>query len=85
MTMAFNPQQFKQKKKRAVDPNAPPRPNLMSHDKTIREGRVEFDRLRDLVNQQADEIAALKNKYNNMQSSVDRILSYLSKGWSKKE
>ena len=82
--MTFNPNQFKQKKKRAVDPNAPPRPNLMSHDKTIRESRVEFDRLKDLVNQQADEIAALKNKYNNMQSSVDRILSYLSKGWNKK-
>ncbi len=75
---------FKQKKKREVDPNAPPRPNLMSHDKTIRESRVEFDRLRDLVNQQADEIAALKSKYSNMQSSVDRILSYLSKGWNKK-
>ncbi len=75
---------FKQKKKREVDPTAPPRPNLMSHDKTIRESRVEFDRLKDLVNQQADEIAALKNKYNNMQSSVDRILSYLSKGWNKK-
>ena len=80
----FNPNQFKQKKKREVDPNAPPRPNLMSHDKTIRESRVEFDRLKDLVNQQADEIAALKNKYNNMQSSVDRILSYLSTGWNKK-
>ncbi len=80
----FNPKMFKQKKKREVDPNAPPRPNLMSHDKTIRESRVEFDRLRDLVNRQADEIAALKNKYNNMQSSVDRILSYLSKGWNKK-
>ena len=80
----FNPKMFKQKKKREVDPNAPPRPNLMSHDKTIREGRVEFDRLRDLVNQQADEIASLKTKYNNMQSSVDKILSYLSKGWNKK-
>ncbi len=80
----FNPKMFKQKKKREIDPNAPPRPNLMSHDKTIRESKVEFDRLRDLVNQQADELAALKNKYNNMQSSVDRILNYLSKGWSKK-
>ena len=75
---------FKQKKKREVDPNAPPRPNLMSHDKTIRESRIEFDRIRDLVNQQADEIAALKSKYSNMQSSVDRILSYISKGWNKK-
>lgn len=80
----FNPKMFKQKKKREVDPNAPPRPNLMSHDKTIRESKVEFDRLRDLVDRQADEIAALKNKYNNMQSSVDRILNYLSKGFSKK-
>ena len=80
----FNPKMFKQKKKREVDPNAPPRPNLLSHDKTIREGRIEFDRLRDLVNQQADDIAALKSKYSNMQSSVDRILSYLSKGWNKK-
>ena len=80
----FNPKMFKQKKKREVDPNAPPRPNLMSHDKTIRESRIEFDRLRDLVNQQADEIAALKSKDSNMQSSVDRILSYISKGWNKK-
>lgn len=75
---------FKQKKKREVDPNAPPRPNLMSHDKTIRESKIEFDRLRDLVNRQADEIASLKSKYNSMQSSVDRILSYLSKGFNKK-
>lgn len=75
---------FKQKKKREVDPNAPPRPNLLSHDKTIRESKVEFDRLRDLVDRQADEIASLRNKYNSMQASVDRILTYLSKGWSKK-
>ena len=82
--MAFNPKMFKQKKKREVDPNAPPRPNLMSHDKTIRESKVEFDRLRDLVNRQADEIASLKNKYQSMQTSVDKILTYLSKGWNKK-
>jgi len=80
----FNPKMFKQKKKREVDPNAPPRPNLLSHDKTIRESKVEFDRLRDLVDRQADEIASLKNKYNSMQASVDRILTYLSKGLSKK-
>ena len=52
--------------------------------KSIFTANVEFDRLRDLVNQQADEIASLKTKYNNMQSSVDKILSYLSKGWNKK-
>jgi hypothetical protein len=78
--MAFNPAQFKQKKKREVDPNAPPRPNLMSHDKTIREGQEAFARLEDKVLRQAEEIARLKTDYSNMQQSVNHILNYLRKG-----
>jgi hypothetical protein len=78
--MAFNPNQFKQKKKRAVDPNAPPRPNLLSHDKTIREGQQAFTQLEDRVRGQAEEIARLKSDYTNMQQSVAHILNYLRKG-----
>ena len=78
--MAFNPNQFKQKKKRAVDPNAPPRPNLMSHDKTIREGLLAFTQLEDRVQRQSEEIARLKSDYANMQQSVAQILNYLRKG-----
>jgi hypothetical protein len=78
--MAFNPQQFKQKKKRAVDPNAPPRPNLLSHDKTIREGQQAFTQLEDRVQKQAEEIARLKSDYANIQQSVAQILNYLRKG-----
>jgi hypothetical protein len=78
--MAFNPQQFKQKKKREVDPNAPPRPNLMSHDKTIREGQAAFSQLEDRVRRQAEEIDTLKNKYADLQQSVAQILNYLRKG-----
>lgn len=75
--MAFNPDQFKPKKKRAVDPNAPPRPNLMSHDKKIRESQVAFDRLVAQVQHQQEEIASLKTKYISMQSSIDQLVSYL--------
>jgi DNA-binding transcriptional regulator GbsR (MarR family) len=78
--MAFNPNQFKQKKKREVDPNAPPRPNLMSHDKTIREGQQAFTQLEDRVQKQAEEIARLKSDYANIQQSVAQILNYLRKG-----
>jgi hypothetical protein len=78
--MAFNPLQFKQKKKRAVDPNAPPRPNLMSHDKTIREGQAAFANLEDRVRRQAEEIDTLKNKYADLQQSVAQIINYLRKG-----
>lgn len=78
--MAFNPNMFKQKKKREVDPNAPPRPNLLSHDKTIREGQQAFAHLEDRVRKQADEIDRLKSNYANMQQSVNQILNYLRKG-----
>ena len=78
--MAFNPAQFKQKKKREVDPNAPPRPNLMSHDKTIREGQAAFSQLEDRVRRQAEEITKLKSDYANLQQSVAHILNYLRKG-----
>jgi predicted RNase H-like nuclease (RuvC/YqgF family) len=78
--MAFNPNQFKQKKKREVDPNAPPRPNLMSHDKTIREGQAAFANLEDRVRRQAEEIDTLKNKYADLQQSVAQIINYLRKG-----
>ncbi len=36
---------YKTKKKRAVDPNAPPRPNLLSHEKTIKETRATLEQL----------------------------------------
>ena len=78
--MAFNPKQFKVKKKRAVDPNAPPRPNLLSHDKKLREQTAAFDRLIAIVERQQDEIEKLRSRYNEMQQSVTQILNYLRKG-----
>ena len=78
--MVFNPLQFKQKKKRPVDPNAPPRPNLLSQDKKLRETTEAFGRLHDLVSKQAREIEGLKRKYENMQASVNQLLSLIRKG-----
>jgi hypothetical protein len=78
--MAFNPEQFKPQKKRAVDPNAPPRPNLLSHDKVIREQKDIIMDLQLQIRRQAEELESLKNKYNNMQQSITGILSYLRKG-----
>ena len=31
---------YKQKKKREVDPNAPPRPNLLSHEKVLKDVKM---------------------------------------------
>jgi hypothetical protein len=76
----FNPEQFKAKKKRAVDPNAPPRPNLLSQDKKLREQQDVVVRLQMMIKDQAEEIAKLKNKYTDMQASVNQILNVLRKG-----
>jgi septal ring factor EnvC (AmiA/AmiB activator) len=76
----FNPLQFKAKKKRAVDPNAPPRPNLLSQDKKLREQQNVVSLLQAQINKQSDEIASLKSKYSDMQASVNHILNYLRKG-----
>lgn len=77
--MAFNPSQFKQKKKRAVNPDAPPRPNLMIHDKKLREQTDAVGRLINVVRQQHAQIERLQAKYESMQNSIDQILQFLRK------
>ena len=79
--MDFNPDQYKpQKKKKPVDPNAPPRPNLLSHDKKIREQVEAFDRLIRIVERQQTEIEQLNTRYQSMQQSIDQIVNYLRRG-----
>jgi len=78
--MAFNADQFKKKKKRAVNPDAPPRPNLLSQDKKLRETTEAFGKLHDLVAKQQAAIDALQSKYNRMQQSVDQLINHLRKG-----
>jgi len=75
-----NPKQYKAKKKRAVNPDAPPRPNLMTHDKKLREQTQAFDRMLSLVDKQQTMIDKLQSRYEDMQRSVDQILTYLRKG-----
>jgi hypothetical protein len=77
--MVFNPLQFKQKKKRVVDPNAPPRPNLLSQDKKLRETTEAFGKLHDLVAKQQETIDELRSKYNRMQQSMDQLINYIRK------
>lgn len=51
-----------QTRKRAVDPNAPPRPNLLSHEKTIKETRLSLEQLQTENQQLRARIEALESK-----------------------
>lgn len=79
MKMAFNPDQFKKKKKRAVNPDAPPRPNLLSQDKKLRETTEAFGKLHDLVSSQQATIDELRSKYSRMQQSMEQLINYIRK------
>jgi len=54
-----------QTRKRAVDPNAPPRPNLLSHEKTIKETRATLEELQAENRQLRARIEALESKMTN--------------------
>jgi hypothetical protein len=60
---------FKEKKKRERDPNAPPPPTLLGQVKELRLTREAMD-------QQASEIAVLRNRIEYLESKVRRLESY---------
>jgi hypothetical protein len=55
---------MKAKKKRAVNPDAPPRPNLLTHEVKLREQKQDFQALVNIVQQQEEKIRRLESKLN---------------------
>jgi hypothetical protein len=62
---------MKAKKKRAVDPNAPPRPNLMTHDVKLRTAEQ-------TIQDQANIINTLQIRLDNLERKVRAQADYLS-------
>jgi hypothetical protein len=59
------------KKKKVVDPNAPPRPNLLNHEKRLKEATL-------TVEQQAQLLSHLRNKVDELESKLARQTQYLT-------
>ena len=72
----MNPKLFKamrQKKKREVDPNAPPRPNLMTHNVKLRDQENALNAMTREVHYLKDTIRRLENKLNNQTNYLDAL------------
>jgi predicted RNase H-like nuclease (RuvC/YqgF family) len=67
------------KKKREVDPNAPPRPTLLGHEKEMKVWRNQFEKLASTNTEQAITIATLERKLNRLQSQVDAMTSFINR------
>lgn len=71
---------YKQKKKRAVDPNAPPRPTLLGHEKVIKDTKqllqkheYEIGQLRALVSELESKLASQTNYLNTLHQVIQGL------------
>jgi hypothetical protein len=62
---------YRPKKKKVVDPNAPPRPNLLNHEKRLKDATL-------TVEQQADQIRQLNRRVGELESKLAHQTAYLS-------
>ena len=74
--------QYKQKKKRAVDPNAPPRPNLLNHEKRMKESDAKLasqahvnERMKKELDRAVRRISDLEQQLNNLIAVLNRQAS----------
>ena len=78
----MNPKLFKamrQKKKREVDPNAPPRPNLMTHNVKLRDQENALHIMTREVHSLKDTVRRLENKLSNQTNYLDALHQRLSR------
>lgn len=70
---------YRQKKKREVDPNAPPRPNLLSHDKVIRDQKVTIEQLSNTVRQLTQRVEEVETKLRRQTDYLNALHQAVSK------
>jgi hypothetical protein len=62
-----------------VDPNAPPRPTLLGHEKEMKVWRDQFSKLAGQNTDQAITIATLQRKINRLESQLDAVTSFVNR------
>jgi len=70
---------YKTKQKRPVDPNAPPRPNLMSHDKVIRDQKATIEHMENNIRMLTNRVVELERKVINQTAYLNAVHQQLSR------
>jgi hypothetical protein len=61
---------YRIKKKKVVDPNAPPRPNLLNHEKRLKDATG-------IIDTQKQDIEFLKSRVNDLERKLTNQTAYL--------
>ena len=76
----MNPSMYTtKKKKREVDPNAPPRPTLLGHEKEMKLFRQQYKEVADQNIKQSLTIAALQRRINRLEGQVEAMSSIINR------
>ena len=68
---------YRTKKKRAVDPNAPPRPNLLNHEKRLKDATVTLEQLQQENQQLRSRLEALESKILTQTNYLNTLHQYV--------
>jgi predicted RNase H-like nuclease (RuvC/YqgF family) len=68
---------YRPKKKKPVDPNAPPRPNLLNHEKRLKDTTSTVDQLRQENQELRRRLEALEAKFANQSSYLSTLHQYV--------
>lgn len=70
---------YKIKKKRAVDPNAPPRPNLLSHEKVLKDTKVTIESQQQMIQDLRRRVEQLESKLVHQTAYLNSMHQHISK------
>ena len=68
---------YRTKKKKAVDPNAPPRPNLLNHEKRLKDATVTLEQVQAENHELRRRLEALESKMANQTSYLNTLHQYV--------
>lgn len=69
---------YARKLKRPVDPNAPPRPNLFSHEKSIKETRIGIDEMKAKIATLERQVDRQEERLRSLANYVDQLRNYIA-------
>ena len=69
---------YRTKKKKAVDPNAPPRPNLLNHEKRLKDATTTIERLEHENHELHRRIDALESKITHQTAYLTSLHQHIT-------
>lgn len=67
------------KKKREVDPNAPPRPTLLGHEKVIKDTKAIIEQQYELIRELQMQVGKLTSKVRNLTDYCSSLHQYIQR------